>query len=105
MPHVLLGPAALLAQTGEVERAIEVAALARHHSASVEETRDKAQELLDRLRCDLSPEAYSAAEARGRARDLEATVHELLAELGLAAGSEAIRGTSGEVDTGRYGDG
>jgi hypothetical protein len=79
-PHVLLGPAALLARMGEVERAIEVAALARHHPASVEETRDKADALLDRLRAELPPEAYAAAEARGRARDLGETMRELMEE-------------------------
>jgi hypothetical protein len=46
----------------------------------VEETHDKADALLDRLRSELPPEAYAAAEARGRARDLEATMRELLAE-------------------------
>jgi tetratricopeptide (TPR) repeat protein len=80
-PHVLLGPAALLARTGKVERALELAALARHHPASVEETRERADELLNRLRSELSPEAYAAAEAHGQARDLGATVSELLEEL------------------------
>ena len=80
-PHILLGPAALLARTGDVEQAVEVAALARHHPASVEETRDKADELLDGLQAELPPEAYVAAEASGRARNLEATMRELLVEL------------------------
>jgi predicted ATPase/DNA-binding SARP family transcriptional activator len=80
--YVLLGPAELLAQEGHVERAAELAALARHHPASIGETRDKADELLDELQLRLSPEAYAAAKARGRARDLEATMRELLAELG-----------------------
>jgi predicted ATPase/DNA-binding SARP family transcriptional activator len=104
-PHVLLGPAALLARTGEEEQAVEVTALARHHPASVEETRTKADELLERLRSELPPAAYAAAEFRGRARDLETTLHELLVGLGPAAGSEAIPDMSGEVDTGRYSDG
>jgi predicted ATPase len=79
--HLLLGPGRLLAQEGDVERAAEVVALARHHPASIKETRDKAGELLDELQLRLSPEAYAAVEARGRARDLEATVRELLEEL------------------------
>jgi len=103
--HLLLGPTKLWAQEGRVERAVEVAALARHHSASVEETRTKADELLERLQAELPPEAYTAAEARGRTRDLETTLHELLVELGPAAGSEAIPGGSGKVDTGGYSDG
>jgi predicted ATPase/Tfp pilus assembly protein PilF len=81
-PHVLLGPATLLARTGEVELAVELVALARHHPASVEETRGKAGELLDGLQAELPAEAYAAAETRGRARDLEVTIGELLAELG-----------------------
>ncbi|MFL7807215.1 MAG: hypothetical protein AB8I80_01220, partial [Anaerolineae bacterium] len=91
-PHVLLGPAALLARTGEMQRAAELAVLARHHPASVEETRTKAEELLDRLRSELSPEAYTAAETRGRARDLEATLHELLGKL------HAWQGRQGSAD-------
>jgi tetratricopeptide (TPR) repeat protein len=103
--YVLLGPARLLAQERHIQQAVELAALAKHHPASVEETRGKADALLDRLRPELPPEAYAAAESRGRARDLEGTLHELLVELGPAAGSEAILGTSGDVDTGRYSDG
>jgi hypothetical protein len=79
--YVLLGPAALLAQVGDVERGVEAASLARHHPESVEETRSRADELLAELRGKLSPDAYAAAEARGRARDLEITVKELLEEL------------------------
>jgi tetratricopeptide (TPR) repeat protein len=78
--HLLLGPARLCVQRGDADRATDLAALARHHPASVEETHDKADALLDRLRSELPPEAYAAAEARGRARDLEATMRELLAE-------------------------
>jgi hypothetical protein len=79
--YVLLGPARLWAQEGRAEQAVELAALARHHPASVEEARDKADELLARLQVELPPELYAAAEARGRARGLEATMGELLEEL------------------------
>jgi hypothetical protein len=78
---VLLGPARLWARVGEVERAVEMAALARHHPESVEETRDRAEELLDELRSELSREAYAAAEARARGRDVEGTLRELVVEL------------------------
>jgi predicted ATPase/predicted negative regulator of RcsB-dependent stress response len=80
--HLTLGPARLLAQEGNVERAVELAALARHHPASVEDTKVKAGKFLDELRSELPPDAYAQAEERGRARDMEATVKELLAELG-----------------------
>jgi predicted ATPase/DNA-binding SARP family transcriptional activator len=79
--YVLLGPARLWAQGGRAEQAVELAALARHHPESVDEARDKADALLDRLRSSLSADVYAAAEARGRARDLEATLWELLEEL------------------------
>ena len=76
------GPARWLARAGRAERAVEVAALARHHPASVQETRCKTQELLAELQRRLEADAYAAAEERGRARDLEETVRELLAEMG-----------------------
>jgi tetratricopeptide (TPR) repeat protein len=79
--YLLLGPARLLAAEGDPERAIELAVLAQYHPESVEETQDKAKELLDDLRFQLSPEVYAAAVARGQARDLEATIRELLDEL------------------------
>jgi hypothetical protein len=78
--YVLLGPARLWLQEGGAKRAVELAALARHHPASVEETRDRADELLDRLRDQLPADAFEAAMARGQARDLEATLRELLEE-------------------------
>jgi len=79
--HVLLGPARLLARDGDVERAVELAALALHDPASIEETKGKAQVLLDELQAELPPAVFVAAQERGRARDLDATVAELLAEL------------------------
>jgi tetratricopeptide (TPR) repeat protein len=103
--HLLLGPARLLAQQGDVERAVAIAALARHHPASVEETRDRADKLLKRLRSELSPEAYAAAEARGRAWELDATVQELLAELGYRAGVGETSDESGQVDLAQAADG
>jgi tetratricopeptide (TPR) repeat protein len=79
--HVLLGPARLLAQEGNAERAAELAALALHHPASVEETRVKAKALLNELRVELSPDVFLAAEGRGRARDLDATLAELTGDM------------------------
>jgi tetratricopeptide (TPR) repeat protein len=80
--HLLLGPAKLLVQAKDPERAAELAALARDHPASVEETKDKAGALLDQLRSEIAPDVFAAAEERGRARDLNATVEELLEVLG-----------------------
>jgi tetratricopeptide (TPR) repeat protein len=88
--HLLLGPARLCVQRGDAARAAELAALARHHPASAEETRDNADNLLDRLRGEMPPEVFEAAQGRGRARDLEATLRELLAEF---EGKAALQGT------------
>jgi DNA gyrase inhibitor GyrI len=46
----------------------------------VEETQGKAGALLDELQSELPAGVCAAAQARGRARDLAATVRELLAE-------------------------
>jgi predicted ATPase/DNA-binding SARP family transcriptional activator len=77
---VVAGWAAVLAST-DGEQAAELAALSRHHPSSTEETQEKAQRLLEGLRAGLSTAAYDTAVERGLARDLEATVNELLAEL------------------------
>jgi hypothetical protein len=66
-----------------------VAALARHHPASVEETRARADDLLAGLRSVLPANVYAAAEARGQTRDLEATMRELLLQLDSHAGAGA----------------
>ena len=80
--HLLLGPAKLLAREGKTERAVELAALARYHPASIEETQGKAGLLLDALRAELTPDVFAAAEERGHARNLEETMRALLVELG-----------------------
>jgi tetratricopeptide (TPR) repeat protein len=77
---LMVGMAALLART-DGERAVELAALSRHHPSCTEEIRGRAQRLLDSLRARLSHVAFAAAEERGRSRDLEATVAELLTDL------------------------
>jgi predicted ATPase len=73
---VVSGIAALLACT-DGERAVELAALSQHHPSSTEETRGRAQRLLDSLQTKLSPAAFAAAQERGRARDLAATMKQL----------------------------
>jgi hypothetical protein len=82
LPLVLVGTATLLAGEGEKERALELLALALHHPASWQWTKDRAAVLVAELEAGLSPDAVAAALERGRTRDLEATVAELLAELG-----------------------
>jgi tetratricopeptide (TPR) repeat protein len=80
--HLLLGPVRLLTREGKVEKAIELAALAQHHPESVEETREKAGKLLDALRAEMAPDLFDAAQKRGRERELDTTMQELLVQLG-----------------------
>jgi tetratricopeptide (TPR) repeat protein len=80
--HVLAGVAALLAATGERVRGLEILALVFHDRRTWQWAKDSSASLLAGLRVDLPADVAAAAEARGRARDLKATVTELLVELG-----------------------
>jgi predicted ATPase/DNA-binding SARP family transcriptional activator len=75
------GIAALLIREGELERPAELLALVLHHPWTWQWTKERAAPLVARLEAALSPERFAAAQERGRARDLETTVQELLAEL------------------------
>jgi hypothetical protein len=77
----LVGVGALLEAEGEKERALELLVLIRHHPLSWRWTKDRAAPLVTELEAELPPDVVAAAQERGRARDLEATVAELLVEL------------------------
>jgi tetratricopeptide (TPR) repeat protein len=79
----LTATALLLADGGEPERSVELYALAARHSyvACSRWFEDVAGREIAAAAAALSPEAVAAAQERGRARDLEATAEELLAEL------------------------
>jgi predicted ATPase len=79
--HTLVGVAALLAAEGHREGALELLGLILHHRASAQWTRDRAATLVTDLQVELPSEVVAAALERGQARDLEATVAELLVEL------------------------
>jgi hypothetical protein len=55
--------------------------LVLHYPASVQWTKDRAAPLVAELEAELPPDIVTAALERGRARDLDATVTELLVEL------------------------
>ncbi len=76
--------ALLLADGGEVERAVELYALAWSvpHIARSRWYEDVAGQELAAVTAGLQPEGREAALARGRAREIWATAEELLAELG-----------------------
>jgi len=81
-PNSLVGIAALLAAEGEKERALELLALVIHHHTSWHWTKyHQAAPLIAELEAELPPDVVAAAWERGRARDLETTVDELLAAL------------------------
>jgi hypothetical protein len=83
--HLLLAVvkiAELLAAEGEGERALELLALVLHHPASWQHTRDRAASLVTELEAELPPAVAVVAWERGRTRDLNATVAELLDEFG-----------------------
>jgi tetratricopeptide (TPR) repeat protein len=75
--------ARLLAERGEVERAVEIYALASHYPlvAHSQWCWDLAGQRITELAASLPPHVVAAAQERGRARDLWATAEELLAEL------------------------
>ncbi len=63
------------------KQAVELLALVLYHPASEQETKGRANRLLDKLGFSLPPELVAAAQERGKARDLWVTAGELLAEL------------------------
>ncbi len=69
--------AALLADTGEGERAAAVLALPLESAATYREVRDEARELARRLQAELPAEEFDRALARGRYRDPNAVLAEL----------------------------
>jgi tetratricopeptide (TPR) repeat protein len=75
--------ALLLADQGEVERAVEIYALASRYPlvANSRWFDDVAGKHIAKVAASLPPEVVVAAQERGRARDLDATVAELLDEL------------------------
>jgi len=75
--------ALLLAGQGEPERAVELYALASRYPylGNSRYWEDLAGQHIAAVAAKLPPGAIAAAQERGRARDLDATVTELLAEL------------------------
>jgi len=80
----LPGFALLLADRGEVERAVEVYALASRYPlvANSRWFEDVVGRHIAAVAATLPPDMVAAAQERGRSRDLDATVAELLVELG-----------------------
>jgi predicted ATPase/DNA-binding SARP family transcriptional activator len=81
--HSVCLTALLLVDRGELERAIELYALASRYGyvGNSRYHEDTAGKHIAALAATLPPEVVLAARARGRARDMEATIAELLSEL------------------------
>jgi predicted ATPase/DNA-binding SARP family transcriptional activator len=79
---VIGGVAELLGRIQRRESAVELAALAAHHPASMYATRTRAAQLLLELEALSPPREHLAARVRGQALNLDATVAQLL--IGLA---------------------
>lgn len=77
----VVGIAGLLAQVGKPESAAELLGLVLHHPSTWQWTKDRAAPLAAELQTVLSPDRLAGAQERGRARDLDTTLEELLAEL------------------------
>jgi tetratricopeptide (TPR) repeat protein len=77
----VVGIAALLMREGQKAKALELLALVLSHPSTWQWTKDRAAPLVAELKAALSPELFAAAQERGRARDLDTTVKELLVEL------------------------
>jgi predicted ATPase/DNA-binding SARP family transcriptional activator len=67
-PHILLRQARQVAEGGDVALGVELTAIALHRPLADDETRARAQHLLDELRGQLSHEAYAAAVESGVAQ-------------------------------------
>jgi predicted ATPase/transcriptional regulator with XRE-family HTH domain len=86
-PHLLvtldalMGLATLLAEAGDAERAIEILTLVQRLACIDRFTETRAEQLLADLKGQLSPARFAAAQARGRALSLDATVAAVLAEV------------------------
>jgi tetratricopeptide (TPR) repeat protein len=76
----LIGLATLMGQAGDGEQAVELLALV-HSAAHIDRrTETQAEQLLAELEAHLSPASFAAAQARGRALELGATVATILAQ-------------------------
>jgi hypothetical protein len=76
----LIGLATLMAQAGDEERAVELLTLVCSAARIDRRTESKAEQKLDELEARLSSNRFAAAQASGRALQLDATVAVVLAE-------------------------
>ncbi|NCF66971.1 MAG: tetratricopeptide repeat protein [Chloroflexi bacterium] len=79
---IFVGVVHLLADAGEMKRAVELLVLAEQQEASTFETKERARHLLAELAAQLPPGEFEAAQALGQQKELwTAHTHELLVEM------------------------
>ena len=76
--EALVGLASLQSKDGDREHALELVLTVLNHSASVQETRNRAAHLNSGLEAQLTSRQVEAAQSRGQAKSLEAVVDEAL---------------------------
>ncbi|MCB0212553.1 MAG: tetratricopeptide repeat protein, partial [Anaerolineae bacterium] len=77
---VCVGVAQLLAQTEDIEQAVELLALAEHHEATTFETKGRARQLMAELADQWPAEIVQTVQRRGQTQDLWTAAQALLAE-------------------------
>jgi hypothetical protein len=84
--EAMAAAAAVLAERGEAERAVEIYALLNRHEfvANARWFGDVFGQLVDQAAADLPPDTVAAAKARGEASDLWQAARELLLEHGMS---------------------
>lgn len=85
---ILIGVGELLRQIKQPERGIELVALVLHHPASEHETKERAEQLLNRYQASLSPELLATAIQHRTIDDLETVVSTVQSELAAPLDTE-----------------
>ncbi len=76
--EALTGLATLQAKRGEIEEALELLFIILDHPASIQDTKDRAEQMRGELEAHLTPQQVIAVQTRARSGTLEATVTEIL---------------------------
>jgi ATP/maltotriose-dependent transcriptional regulator MalT len=88
---LLVGTGRLMSQMGRAERGVELLALVLHHPGSEEETRERAERLLDQQRVGMDREQFALASDRGRGQRLEVEVEDVQVALTSMQGAREAR--------------